>query len=87
MDIFNLFDRQEKIQLDERYNLQQHGRCAGIPADSCNGDTQWLTQPGTLTPVGSLSDPRSTAPNTDYLKAGVLFTQPRSIRLGVRFQW
>ena len=86
-DVFNLFDRQERIQLDERYNLIQDGRCAGIPADSCNGDNQWLTQPDTLTPVGSLSDPRATATNPDYLEKGVLFTQPRSIRLGIRFQW
>ena len=40
----------------------------GIPADSCNGDNQWLTQPDTLTPVGSLSDPRATATNPDYLE-------------------
>ena len=87
LDVFNLFNRQEIIQLDERYNLQLHGRCGGIPADSCNGDNQWLTQPGTLTPVGSLSNPRSTALNPDYLKAGTTFTQPRSIRLGIRFNW
>jgi outer membrane receptor protein involved in Fe transport len=86
-DVFNMFNRQAIITLDERYNLAQHGRCAGIPAASCNGDNQWLTQPGTLTPVGTLSDPRGTAPNVDYLKAGTLFTQPRSIRLGIRFQW
>jgi outer membrane receptor for Fe3+-dicitrate len=87
MDVFNLFNRQKTIQLDERYNLPEHGRCAGIPAASCNGDNQWLTNPGTLTPVGSLSNPRATAPNPDYLDSGILFTQPRSIRFGVRFQW
>ena len=88
MDVFNLFDRQAIIQLDERYNLSQHGRCAGFPdADQCNGDNGWLTRPDTLTPLGSLSNPRATAPNVDYLKAGTVFTQPRSIRLGVRFQW
>ena len=86
-DVFNLFNRQNIITLDERYNLQQHGRCAGIPAAQCNGDNQWLTQPGTLTPVGSLGDPRATAPNPDYLKAGTFFTAPRSIRLGLRFTW
>jgi Carboxypeptidase regulatory-like domain len=86
-DVFNLFNRQSAIQLDERYNLPQHGRCAGIPADGCNGDNGWLTQPGTLTPVGSLSNPRSTAPNEDYLEKGTLFTLPRSIRIGVRFLW
>jgi hypothetical protein len=86
-DVFNLFDRQKAIQLDERYNLQLNGRCAGIPEEDCNGDNGWLTQPGTLTPVGSLSDPRATAPNPDYLRKGVLFTQPRSVRLGIRFTW
>jgi hypothetical protein len=87
MDIFNMFDRQAIIQLDERYNLTEHGSCAGIPEAQCNGDNGWLTQPDTLRPLGSLSNPRSTAPNVDYLKAGTGFTLPRSIRLGVRFQW
>jgi outer membrane receptor for Fe3+-dicitrate len=87
MDIFNLFDRQEASQLDERYNLARHQRCGGIPADECNGDNGWLTTPGTLTPLGSLNDPQSTAPNPDYLRKGVAFTQPRSIRFGVRFHW
>jgi hypothetical protein len=87
MDIFNLFDRQEAIQLDERYNLARDGRCAGIPEDLCNGDNGWLTTPGTLDPLGSLSNPRATATNPDYLQKGVLFTQPRSIRFGVRFYW
>jgi hypothetical protein len=86
-DMFNMFDRQHIIQLDERYNLPQHGRCAGIPADDCNGDNGWLTIPDTLTPVGSLSNPRATAPNPDYLQKGTLFTLPRSIRFGVRFEW
>ncbi|HXW07766.1 MAG TPA: TonB-dependent receptor [Vicinamibacterales bacterium] len=87
MDIFNLFDRQEAFQLDERYNLARDGRCAGIPEDLCNGDNGWLTTPGTLDPLGSLSDPRATAPNPDYLRKGVAFTLPRSIRFGVRFYW
>jgi hypothetical protein len=91
LDIFNVFDRQKPITLDERYNLALHGRCSagnsGIPADECNGDNGWLTHPDTLNPLGSLSNPRSTAPNVDYLKAGTSFTQPRSIRLGVRFLW
>ena len=87
MDVFNLFDRQNIIQLDERYNLQLHGRCSAVPAAQCNGDNGWLTQPDTLTPLGSLSNPRANAPNRDYLTKGTLFTQPRSIRFGVRFQW
>jgi outer membrane receptor for Fe3+-dicitrate len=87
VNVFNLFNRQESIQLDERYNLTQDGRCAGIPEDQCNGDNGWLTQPDTLTPLGSLSDPRATATNPDYLKKGTLFTQPRSIQIGVRFEF
>ena len=54
LDVFNLFNRQSEIQLDERYNLSRNGRCAGIPSDDCNGDNGWLTQPDTLTPLGSL---------------------------------
>ena len=87
LDVFNLFDRQKPIQLDERFNLSLHGRCSSVPAAQCNGDNGWLTQPDTLIPVGSLSNPRGTAPNPDYLRKGVVFTQPRSIRFGVRFQW
>jgi hypothetical protein len=73
--------------LDERYNLQRDGRCAGIPGDQCNGDNGWLTQPDTLVPLGSLSNPQATATNPDYLRKGIVFTQPRSIRFGVRFMW
>jgi hypothetical protein len=87
MDVFNVFDRQSEIQLDERYNLALDGRCGGIPEDLCNGDNGWLTTPGTLTPLGSLGDPRATATNPDYLRKGVAFTLPRSIRFGVRFNW
>ena len=56
-DVFNLFNRQKPIQLDERYNLALHGRCsAGTRASrptSCNGDNGWLTQPDTLTPASA----------------------------------
>ena len=31
MDIFNLFNRQNTIQFDERYNLIEDSQCAGIP--------------------------------------------------------
>jgi hypothetical protein len=87
MDIFNLFNRQEAIQLDERYNLIEDGGCAGIPESACNHDNGIITNPGTLTPVFTISDPRATATNPDYLEKGVAFTAPRSIRLGVRFTW
>lgn len=87
LDVFNLFNRQDIVQLNQRYNEIEHGSCAGFPEDLCNHDNGWLTQPDTLIPLGSLSDPRATAPNPDFLKTGMLFTLPRSIRLGVRFQW
>ena len=87
VDVFNLFDRQNAIQLDERYNLALNGRCSAVPAAQCNGDNGWLTTPDTLTPLGSLANPNSSTLNPDYMKKGVLFTQPRSIRLGVRFNW
>ena len=28
LDVFNIFDRQKPITLDERYNLALHGRCS-----------------------------------------------------------
>jgi hypothetical protein len=87
MDVFNLFNRQEPTQLDERYNLANHGSCAGIDEALCNTDNGFATQPGTLTPLGSLSNPRATAPNEDFLRRGIAFTLPRSVRLGVRFTW
>jgi outer membrane receptor for Fe3+-dicitrate len=87
MDVFNLFDRQHAIQLDERYNLALNGRCSAVPAAQCNGDNGWLTVPDTLTPLGSLANPNSSTLNPDFQQKGVLFTQPRSIRLGVRFLW
>jgi hypothetical protein len=87
MDVFNLFNRQEAIQLDERYNLIEDGACAGIPESACNHDGGILTQAGTLTPVFTISDPRATATNPDFLEKGMAFTAPRSIRLGVRFNW
>jgi hypothetical protein len=87
MDIFNLFNRQEITQFDERYNLIEDGGCSGIPESACNHDNGLVTQPGTLTPVFTISDPRATATNPDFLEKGIAFTQPRSIRLGVRFNW
>jgi outer membrane receptor for Fe3+-dicitrate len=87
VDVFNLFNRQSIVELDDRYNLVENGECAGIPVNACNHDNGWVTQPGTLTPVGSLTNPRGTAPNPDFLRSGLSFTQPRSIRLGVRIHW
>jgi hypothetical protein len=84
-DIFNLFNRQAISTFDERYNLIQDGACAGIPDALCNGDGGIVTTGNSLTPAGTLSNPRGTATNPDYLKMGTAFTGQRSIRLGVRF--
>jgi len=86
-DIFNVLGRQAITVLDQRYNLIQDGACAGIPADDCNGDGGLLHNGNTLQPVAQLSDPRATATNPDFLKAGSNFTGQRSLRLGVRFTW
>ena len=86
-DIFNLFDRQSITQLDERYNLPQDGGCAGIPEAFCNGDNGITTTGNNLTPAFAIADPRATATNPDYLRKGLGFTMPRSIRLGVRFEF
>jgi hypothetical protein len=86
-DIFNVFDRQATTQLDERYNLPSDGGCAGIPEDFCNGDNGITTTGNNLTPAFTISNPRATATNPDYLTKGLGFTAPRSIRLGVRFEF
>jgi carboxypeptidase family protein/TonB-dependent receptor-like protein len=86
-DVFNLFDRQAITQLDERYNLPENGECAGIPAANCNGDNGITTTGNNLTPSFKISDPRATAANPDYLKKGLGFTAPRSIRIGIRFEF
>ena len=86
-DIFNLFNRQAISVFDERYNLIEDGECAGIPGTLCNGDGGIATTGNTLSPAGSLGDPRATATNPDYLKKGVQFTQPFSLRIGVRFEF
>ena len=84
-DVFDPFDRQALLSYDQRYNLFSNGPCAGIPAGLCNGDGGLAVRPGTLIPIGSIGDPRQTAPNTDYLTKGTRFTSPRSLRLGVRY--
>jgi hypothetical protein len=86
-DVFNLLDRQAILIYDERYNLIQDGPCAGVPEALCNGDGGWATRPGTLEPLGSLTDPRQTATNPDYLKRGSAFTGQRSLRLGLRLSF
>jgi hypothetical protein len=91
-DVFNIFNRQAINQFDERYNLVSDGDCGGIPSAICNGDGGIATIGDSLTPAGSLSNPRQTATNPDFLKTGPDsslrgFTGQRSIRVGVRFLW
>lgn len=85
VDVFNLFNRQAAIQLDERYNLIADGPCAGIPEELCNGDNGLLHQPNSIDPVGQLANPLATATNPDFHVKGVVFTGQRSIRVGARF--
>ena len=87
VNVFNLFNRQAITQLDQRYNLVQDGFCAGIPAANCNGDGGLATAPNTLTPLAQLSNPLATATNPDFLKKGISFTAPRSVQIGVRFEF
>ena len=84
VDVFNLFNRQAITRSYERYNRIENGYCAGIPPDICNGDGGIATKPGTLIPVGVISDPAASAPNPDFLTKGSSFTGQRSIRVGFR---
>lgn len=87
LDVFNLFDRQSIIRYDERYNLASNGPCAGFGNVPCNDDNGIDNITGTTDPAGQLANPRATAPNPDFLRAGVQFTQPRSLRFGVRLSF
>jgi hypothetical protein len=87
VNVFNLFNRQAINQLDQRYNLVQDGPCAGVPDASCNGDGGLLTNPHTLNVTSQLANPVATATNPDFLKKGIGFTQPRSVQIGVRFEF
>ncbi len=85
-DVFNLFNRQAIAQYDERYNLVSDGDpCAGIPDGLCGAGGGIAYIPDTTDPVGAIPNPRASATNPDYLDKGVAFTQPFSLRLGVRF--
>jgi len=90
-DIFNVLGRQAITVLDQRYNLQKDGFCAGIPDGDCNGDGGLLHNGSTLQPVAQLANARASATNPDFLKAsantGTPFTGQRSLRLGIRFTW
>jgi hypothetical protein len=86
LDVFNLLDRQSVTVLDQRYNLQD-ARCAGIPDEICNGDGGLLHDGESTDPVGGIPDPRATATNPDFLRAGAAFTGQRSLRLGLRYRF
>lgn len=87
LDVFNLFNRQAITTLDQRYNLSSDPLCSGIPSNLCNGDGGLLNKPGTTQPLGQLANPRATATNPDFLKAGTGFSGQRSVRLGARWSF
>ena len=87
-DVFNLFNRQAINQFDERYNLPSDGdACAGIPAAIC-GARRRPRRTSRTRPTRSAVDPEP-ARDRDQPRlpeeGASAFTQPRSIRLGVRF--
>ncbi|MEO8218288.1 MAG: TonB-dependent receptor, partial [Acidobacteriota bacterium] len=86
-DVFNILNRQAKIDLDQRYNLNSNPACAGIADAVCNGDGGLLHNGNVIEPISQLQNPRATAPNPDFLSAGTVFTGQRSIRLGVRLKF
>lgn len=90
VDVFNVFNRQSITRYDERYNLSSdNDACAGIPEAICGagGGILYKESGAVPEPAGVLSNPRATATNPDFLQKGVTFTQPRSIRLGVRLSF
>jgi hypothetical protein len=87
LDIFDVFNRQAPIVPDQRYNLDTDGPCAGIPAAACNGDGGLQHNGAAYTPIAQLANPIATATNPSFLKKYTMFTQPRSIRFGVRFSF
>jgi hypothetical protein len=84
-DIFNVFNRQAITVYDQRYNLVNDGACAGVPDALCNGDGGLIAKPNTTTAVGQIPNIVASATNPDFLKKGTTFTQPRSIRIGLRW--
>src|SRR5437867_2714227 len=87
LDVCNVLNRQAKTTLDQRYNLSSDPLCSGIPDALCNGDGGLTNKPGTTDALGQLANPKATATNPDFLKAGTTFTGQRSIRLGARFSF
>ena len=88
-DIFNLFDRQAITQLDQRYNLiSGRRRCAGIPGGLCNGDGGIATTGNNLTPAGVDRRSAGDGDQPRLLEEAVYRVhRPRSLRLGVRFEF
>jgi hypothetical protein len=100
-DVFNILDRQGKTTLDQRYNRQEDGACAGFESicDATNVSPKGVAPVnpagaalgggGIATKPGTLTPIGSVnlanAPNPDFLKAGTSFTYPRTFRLGARF--
>jgi hypothetical protein len=87
LDVFNILNRQGKTALDQRYNLSSDPVCAGVPDAICNGDGGIINKPGGVEPAGQLTNPKATATNPSFLKAGTSFTNPRNIRVGVRYSF
>lgn len=87
LDVFNALDRQAIIQYDEQYNRPENGFCAGIPDELCGAGGGLQHDGPNARPVGQLQNPKATAPNPDFLKAGINFTGERQIRFGVRFRF
>jgi outer membrane receptor protein involved in Fe transport len=90
LDIFNVLDRQSATRLDERYNLSSdNDACAGIPEAICGpgGGIHYAAVGEVPRPAGTLTNPRATATNPDFLSGGVAFTEPRSFRLGLRLSF
>ncbi len=101
-DVFNVFNRQSALTLDNRMDLSSNNGCAvfvkaglicglsagkPIAGSSGNGYGGWNNIAGTTNPVGSFSDARAAATNPDFLKKGLSFTGARSIRLGARWSF
>ena len=87
LDVFNVLDRQAITNLDQRYNLDSQPFCAGIPAALCGAGGSLQHDGASLRPVAQLPNPRATATNPDFLRKGVAFTAPRSIRFGARLRF
>jgi hypothetical protein len=94
-DVFNLFNRQSALTLDNRMDIPSSGACAVfINAFGANGCTQysngfggWGNVKGTTQAKGSFPDARAAAANPDFLKKGLTFSGVRSIRLGARWSF